>query len=55
MVRCADWDEEFFEVVSVSFGWMFLIWVAVLGRHTPPSPLKRGGWEVTFLLEMSGL
>ena len=43
MVRGAVWFEEFFEVVSVGFEWMFLIWVAVRIRHTPPAPLERGG------------
>ena len=50
MVRSADWDEEFFEEVSVGFGWMFLIWVSVRIRHTPPAPLERGGWECCFFI-----
>ena len=27
----------------------------MLGRHTPPSPLERGDFEVAFLLVMNGL
>ena len=47
MVRGAVWDEMFFEVVSVDFGWLLLILVAVRGRHTP-LPLSRG--EVRALI-----
>ena len=58
-VRGAGWDEVFLllfgEVVFLGFGWLLLISVAVCGRHTPPSPLKRGGFGACFLLKMSGL
>ena len=40
----------FFEEVSVGFVWLFLILGAMLGRHTPPTPLKRGGLECCFLV-----
>ena len=60
MVRCAGWDEIVFllfgDVAFVGFGWLFLIWVAVLGRDTPPAPLERGGLECCFFyLIMSSL
>ena len=41
MMRGAGCDEMIFEVVSVDFGWLLLILVAVRGRHTP-LPLSRG-------------
>ena len=45
------WDEIvlllFGDVAFVGFGWLFLIWVAVLGRDTPP-PLSRGEILVLF-------
>ena len=44
MVRGAGWDEIVFllfgDVAFLGFGWLFLIWVAVHGRDTPPAPLK---------------
>ena len=53
MVRGAGWDEIVFllfgDVAFLGFGWMFLASVAMLGRDTPPAPLKRGGWDVVFL------
>ena len=48
------WDEIvlllFGDVAFVGFGWLFLIWVAVLGRDTPPAPLERGDFGCCFLL-----
>ena len=40
----------FFEVLFVGFGWLFWFEVAVLGRDTPPTPLKRGGFGCCFLV-----
>ena len=52
-VRCAGWDEIVFllfgDVAFVGFGWLFLIWVAVHGRDTPPAPLERGVLRCLFL------
>ena len=46
MVRGAVWVEMFLllfgDVAFLGFGWMFLASVAMLGRDTPPAPLKRG-------------
>ena len=52
MVRGAGCDEMIFEVVSVDFGWLLLILVAVRGRHTPPAPLERGGLNTAFLFDI---
>ena len=52
--RGAGWDEIvlllFGDVAFLGFGWLFLIWVAVLGRDTPPAPLERGGWDADFFV-----
>ena len=59
MERSAGWDEMilllFGDVAFLGFGWLFLIWVAMHMRHTPPAPLKRGGWDAAFFLVMSDL
>ena len=53
-VRGAGWAEMilllFGKEVSVGFGWLFLIWVSMHMRHTPPSPLERGDWKCLFLV-----
>ena len=41
------WDEMFF----VGFVWLLVILVAIRRRHTPPAPLKRGGWNAVFLFD----
>ena len=55
MVRDADWDEIvlllFGDVAFLGFGWLFLIWVAVHGRDTPPAPFERGGFDGAFLFD----
>ena len=38
-----------------SFGWLLLISVAVLGRHTPLPLLERGDWGAAFFLKVWGL
>ena len=49
------WDEIVFllfgDVAFVGFGWLFLIWVAVLGRDTPPALLERGELDSAFLFD----
>ena len=55
MVRGAGWDEIVFllfgDVAFLGFGWLFLIWVAVHGRVTPPAPLERGELDSDFLFD----
>ena len=44
-------DEEFFEVVSVGFMYLFFdLGGYALTSHTPLSPLKRGDFGCCFLL-----
>ena len=64
-VRDAAWAEGLRDTVSRGLvlrgvirqasGDHFDFQVAVLGRHTPPTPLERGGSGATFFLMMSGL
>ena len=63
-VRGAAWAEELRDTVSRGLvlrgiirqasGDHFDFQEAVLGRHTPPAPLERGGWGGGFSKSMTG-